>query len=591
MTLQSSQPSNRPLLYLRARALQENAAAGNSDVLTTCSSSSERLALWRSAYNDLVSTLSIHFDHESDWWFVPLSTRDHFGSRLQERFQQVARLERTLAHGNGPATVACEDGLFAASLAEFFGQRGWEVKRPMSDRLIWISRDARRRMTNAARLGLRVARLWRDWWAGRKQNSWVSRTSGLDAIFVAPMHLPVRTSPDNVVRDDYFGDLPRKFADAGKRVAVTGPLIFDPFDHARAAQKLRRVPVVALDSMITLGDVAALGAGALRRWLRPPRVPVKVDGPLPRMRGIVQREIDDAIVSRVHGAHLERAFRKLLSRSPGVRVLHTYENNWWERAIDRPAAGRAESGEIVGYLHCAVLESSLKNFRRNDEIARPQPDRIICTGPAARTALLTLGEYDPDKVFAGCALRAPDLDALPGRKGAIGTARSILVLLEGLPTMAELVRLVAKAAPALAGRRIVVRPHPVLPLEQIAAKAGVRIAADGLLQPSSGAPLVDEIAAADLVIFKASSAALIAGYAGLPLIRYRDDWWLSDDPLRHCDALKVEVGTPDQIVAAVERFESMSADELDDERARFRAYIDSYLARPSDAALACFNAK
>jgi hypothetical protein len=162
------------------------------------------------------------------------------------------------------------------------------------------------------------------------------------------------------------------------------------------------------------------------------------------------------------------------------------------------------------------------------------------------------------------------------------------VLLEGLPTTPRFLRFVDETLPFLSGRRVVVRAHPVFPLKAVAHAAGVRVAPGGRLEASSGGSLEDDIAAADAVFVRSSSTVLVAGYMGIPIIRCRDDWWLNDDPLQNCGALKFEVKSPEEITSVVSAIEGMTDQAFERDRDVLRAYIDSYLAAPSQSALSPF---
>jgi hypothetical protein len=162
--------------------------------------------------------------------------------------------------------------------------------------------------------------------------------------------------------------------------------------------------------------------------------------------------------------------------------------------------------------------------------------------------------------------------------------------MEGLPTVSRFLRFVADALPFIGDRRVIARAHPVLPLHDVARAAGVALAPQGLIAPAGGGSLESDIAAADAVIYLASSTAFTAGYMGLPLIHWRGGGWLRDDPLRDCDALKCEVVRPEDMGQAIARIEAMDAAQFAREHEQFRTYIDQYLSRPTSENLAPFFA-
>jgi hypothetical protein len=536
----------------------------------------------------MVSALAPHFGPASGWWFVPLSSRDHFGSKMQDAFQHAARVKIALTAGKN-ITVTCDDGDRAAALAGMALASGNSVTADIQDRITWLGHDIVRKWRRTIIFASRMLKLLRNWWAGRVYGPWWADSTGYDVIIVAPLHLPLQYDQDGAVRDTYFADLPSKLAAAGERVLITGPLLADPFAHAQATRGGGSVQVLALDNMISLGDVLALALKGVFSWLFPPRPPRLVDGPMPGLSRLIAREISDALEQRLHGAQLERAFANLLSRNPNARVIHTYENNYWERSINRPARDARPIRRTVGYVHAPVLESFLKNHVAAEEGPyRPAPQYLVCTGPAARDRLLTVGDYDPSSVAPGCALRVSNLSYIRPRTQPPRPIATILVLLEGLPTTPRFLRFVNETLPFLSGRRVVVRAHPVFPLEAVAHAAGVHVAPSGRLEASSGGSLEDDIAAADAVFFKSSSTVLVAGYMGIPIIRYRDDWWLNDDPLRSCGALKFEVQRPEELAGAVSAIEAMTDQKFERDRDALRAYIEGYLAAPSQSALSPF---
>jgi surface carbohydrate biosynthesis protein (TIGR04326 family) len=302
----------------------------------------------------------------------------------------------------------------------------------------------------------------------------------------------------------------------------------------------------------------------------------------------IAAEIAQERGSMFQGLLIERALARALVRHPRARVIHTYENNPWERAVDGAAHGASPRRDVIGYLHCAVLPSHLKNFVAPEETAiRPAPDRIVCTGPAAREVFLRLGAHDPARVLAGGALRGPALSQLAPRRSPPGRVHTVLALLEGLTSMTALLRFLAAAAPA-GGRRILIRPHPVMPLGVLLPAAGISLDPAHGLDESRAPALADAIAEAQAVIYQSSTAAMTALALGVPLIKVRLPGALEDDPLFACDALKRVVDRPDRLAAALDDVECMDQPTFDTELARARGYLDRYLAPVDDTALACF---
>jgi hypothetical protein len=409
--------------------------------------------------------------------------------------------------------------------------------------------------------------------------------AGAGVILVAPA-MPDALRPDNSpYRDTYFGTLIEILAARGERPLLIGLPVGHRRRTVRALARRGDIPAASVAHYLRSADIiaAAWQLLTMRFETAGTRFP---DGTEASRH--IAAEIAGERGAMFQGLLVERALARALARHPRARVIHTYENNPWERAVDRAAHGAAPRRDVVGYLHCAVLPSHLKNFMAPEETAiRPAPDRIVCTGPAAREVFLRLGAHDPARVLAGGALRGSALSQLVPRRSPPSRIRTVLVVLEGLASMTELLRFLAAAAPA-GGRRILLRPHPVMPLSVLLPAAGITLDRARGLDESRAPALDDAIAEAQAVIYQSSTAAMTALALGVPLIKVRLPGALEDDPLFACDALKRVVDRPDRLAAALDDFEGMDQLTFDAELDRARGYLERYLAPADDAALACF---
>ena len=156
--------------------------------------------------------------------------------------------------------------------------------------------------------------------------------------------------------------------------------------------------------------------------------------------------------------------------------------------------------------------------------------------------------------------------------------------------MVEFIRFLAMSATYLKGRRILLRPHPVMPLEVLLPAAGIELMPDGVLGESPATSLQEAIAEADTVVYQSSTAIMAALATGVPIIKVRMPGPLEDDPLFACDALKRVVDAPETLETACNQLESMTQATYETERDRALAYLKDYLRPADDSTMGCFLA-
>lgn len=485
------------------------------------------------AFCDAVTALSHANAKTPEWWYTWLSARDRFNTPVFEAY---------LADGGDAVPAITGAG--------------------------WI------------RLAKEVTYAVVGWLAAKRYP--VSQTKA-DVLIVVPATPGALENGDPIYRDPYFNSLHDVLRRGGERPLLIGMPVGPRWATVRALARRVDVPATSMFHFLSLAQIvrAAWRAAQARFSLPPLRFPSGEPAGSYLSRALA--------AERGHiffGAMMEAAARRFLIEHPAARVIHTYENHPWERAVDKEAA--AARRDVVGYLHCAVLPSHLKNYIAPEERAwRPAPSRIVCTGAAAREVFLSLGAHASDRVEAGCDLRGPDRKWMLVRDAPPNRIETVLVLLEGLWSMTRLLRFLAKAADALDGKKLLLRAHPVLPLRALLAVSGVSLV-PGRLEESGAATLEDALAEADAVLYQSSTAAMTALAMGVPLIKVRLPGPLEDDPLFACPTLKETVSAPADLGPAISRLEGMTAEAFLRKRDAARAYLDDYLTPPDAATLAPF---
>lgn len=527
---------------------------------------------------DLIGRLSERNGHDPAWWYTWLSCRDQHNAPLLRLSLRLAAIEAAL-EGAEPLQAICPEPGLAAAVRRLARRRSWRVRQGLRDRLIWGWRRFLRPVRDVVdgarvlRLGLRLVS------AARRHPLAEGIRPDVDDVLVTVLHQRPQP-PAQPFHDVYFGPVPRWLAAQGRKVLVVGQVLGDAERMSADIAGLHDPAVATLGHALTFADVfRAVGWALVRR----PALSGQGDADLLLPEGVGRPVIDLGT-----GKLFELATRRLLQAAPHARVVHIYENNPWEHAVNRMAraAGRAS----LGFLHCAVLPSHLKNIITESERSlRPGPDRILCTGPVARDIFLSLGAHDPVAVGIACDLRgAVPVAGLALRQTPPAAIRRVIVILEGLEKMTALLRFMDQAARLSPHIRFELREHPAFPLDRLAPLAGIAVGEDAPLRRSAPPVLTDALAAADAAIYQGSTAALTAGWMGLPLIRFDSGEIPTDDPLHRCTALKRTVSRPEELAATLESFAVMDGEAFARELAELRAHITAYLAPPTEAAMAAF---
>lgn len=538
---------------------------GNKDALPLLSVEAARSVVWD--FRDRVTALSLANRDNRAWWFSWLSSRDRYHCPLAADLAWLARAEAWLAGQSGTVTLSCPHRDLAKALAVRARRLGWRVRAPSGrpDFLV--------RLGDAVKmLAVGVA----TWFAARRHPH--PGLGNHDVIMVSWADKRLLTAlPRETYEDVYFGSLTRMLEQHGERPLHLAPLMCAPGQIRAVTAAAVTRGIATLGHVLGLGDVLlSVGAALCER--------VHWSG---GDNALKRRALFRSVIYSAQARMMERAFTRLLRQNPDARLIRIYENLPWERAVD--LAARRFGRPVIGYLHCAVLPSHLNYYLDPTEVpARPAPDRIVCTGSAARQVLLSLGHHDPKKVLPGMALRGPDATTLPPSRGQ-RPIRRILVLLEGLERMVHLLRVLEIAARDLPHLEFAVRAHPMMPLEHLAALAGVATGAEAPLKPAPPGGLETALAETDAVIYQGTTAALTAALMGVPLLWFDGALPVTDDPLFQCRDLKRGFSDTSSLAQAIAEFDGLDENAWNAGRQTVRAYAASYLQAPSPERLADFR--
>ncbi|ULG93755.1 hypothetical protein FH584_07705 [Leptospira interrogans] len=498
-------------------------------------------------YDQYIYLCNKSFSKSSSWWFVPSSSRERFGTNVQEGYiEWVQKL---------------------SNLNELNSQEKWfkiTFKRIPSYKTFFnFIKILMLLFYHVIKNFYRMVR---------------NKKTDFDIVFVRPLHpLKVDFNEKNIF-DHYFGELPKLMNQLQKKVIILGPA--DPSIEWKSTLFEKKDLEISnlLKYFSFLSFLRWLFLSIVEYFLRL-KLPEPSSNYTKILYELVSEEFRESYIKRLWGIVYYFSFRNFLKRNKKSIIFHTYENNPWERAIDRACQ---ENSHLVqknfGFLHCSILESHRKYRLLYDEWdLKPSPDTILVTGLNAKEILMKFGSYKEDHITIGYDLRGPNLFNIRDKNKPNGKIKTVLVLLEGLNTMPKLLKLVMDTILNVPGKTILVRCHPVYPISNPEFNL---IRENPLFQKvivSDNTSLEEDLLKADIAIYKGSTSALYAAFMGIPLLRFQDTWWSSDDPLKYSTALKKEFTDSKSLLDGISFFEDMDFREYLSQKKISKEYILEYM--------------
>ncbi|EQA69735.1 hypothetical protein [Leptospira noguchii] len=501
-------------------------------------------------YDNYIYLCNQLFKKDSSWWFTPSSSRERFGTDVQDRYVGIIKNLKGFEKKKLSESKTFYHNVHSGKLAIY------------------------KEFLNFVRLALillyhSIRNIWFVALISRKD---------FDFAFIRPLH-PLKANFDiNNVFDHYFGELPSVLIGYNAKVAILGPA--DPGIVWKSNICNREnLEIANLFKYFSFGSYLKWIINVIYEYFNELKLPSSYSPYTEILSQLILREFRESFLKRIWSFAYYLSFTNFLKLNKKTFVIHTYENNSWERAIDR--ACQENSSKVkknVGFIHCSILESHRKYALFRDEWhLKPSPEEIIVTGPNARDILLKHDGYERSTIKVGYDLRGPNLLNIKNRNGQNEKINSILILLEGLNTMPKLLELAMTTILNTSDKQVYVRCHPVYPISN---SSFTSVRKHPLFQKvivSENRSLEEDLLQADLVIYKGSTSALYAGFMGIPLLRFKDDWWFSDDPLKYCSALKKEFYDSNSLLDGISFFEKMNPQEYVSQKEMLREYIYQYM--------------
>jgi len=509
----------------------------------------------KKAYEEYIYKCNNSFSKKSLWWYIPSSSRERLGSIVQDKF---------IDHVIDRKSSEKKD------LKDLTWKLKFGNKFPFLKSILSLIRDSF--------ILIKILLL--------KKN--IDTNKNIDLVFVHPIHnLPIRRV-DSKIWNHYFGELPSYLVSLGNKVEVLGPLDPDLFLKNEIFED-KNYTISNILFFFKLRDILKLYSNLFCFIFSFKTFPQANNELEKKLKQLIGMEVKTKAYNLFWGLVYQISFERYIKLRKPKFVFHTYENNWWERAINR--ACEENPGIVkkqVGYLHCSILDSHMKYTLLKDEWnLKPSPDEILVTGPVAKEILLRRGHYPTEKIRVGYDLRGPNLYQIKQKENRPKKLNHILVLLEGLNTMPKFLRLVLETLGEL-DYKLSVRCHPVFPIKQPEFREVREHRLFSKLTVTQKTTLDEDLEKADLVIYKGTTSALYAGYMGIPLMKFADEWWASDDPLVGCSAFKKEFSNSIELLKGIEYFADMTDEIYKQEKTFLQKYVFDYMRPYTESELKQF---
>ena len=395
-----------------------------------------------------------------------------------------------------------------------------------------------------------------------------------EIIFIRPIHNLPLNIVNNKVWDHYFGELPNKYIKLNKNISITGPIE----KNIDLKSYIEKIEYNYFNILIYVKYINLLIS--FLKIFKAISVFYKLPLPKNETEIIVYNTIKKEIIKNLYSIFwfsiYESSFENYLKTQNTSIIFITYENNSWERAFIKAARQSNKVKKINGFLHCAILDSHLKySLFKGEWELKYSPDKLIVTGPEPQRLLLRRG-YTNKLLINGFDLRGPSLDKLKINKNKPRFIKKILILLEGLESMANFLLFLIESLKE-ESYILKVRCHPVLTID----KKCFSIVRDHeyfeKLEISFNKKLEDDFIDCDIAIYIGSTSALYAAYSGLPLLRMDTNWWVSEDPLHNCNYFKKEFKNKDSLLDGIRFFEDLDFISFNNHKQKIKDYLENYI--------------
>ena len=525
-------------------------------------------------YIDLIGTISKE-QNSRTWWATDIASKNRFTSNLPFLQHQFLTVIETIENEDydhliilNPSWVILDSlkKVFKKSNAQFvcFGSRfpKWkEICFGWCRRILSVLSNALRVSVRKSYFQNKLKHIIKEALSHSK-SSYVIKTFIYDHSF----------SEDGIYQDSFFGSLP-EFLKGKKQVLIYANILGNNKLCIEKIRKCVSYVILPIEIFLPYTDI-------WRALIRSLFCRIKTREEVLFFGYDVSHIINNELLRTYNGIPFYQflhywSTKNLIHTVSVETFLLTYENNPWEKMCMMAVRKYSPKTKIIGYQHTVVPQASANMFiSHKEQDVIPMPDKILTVGEAPKEIMERYGSYENGKIEASCGLRLEYL--FETSKSERKKSGNILVVLEGIFEVYKMVNYVLRELQGNTKHQVVIRSHPVLPLNRMAHKLDYRINDIQNFDVSCNPSLKKDIEWADIVIYWGTTVALEALSMGKPVIHYEMDSVLSYDPLFDCNYLKWVVSDKDSLIPAIDEIYSLNDEQFAREQRNAKSYLSRY---------------
>ena len=523
-------------------------------------------------------------NHSIHWWAMPFTSKNPLATPLCRSTFEFLLIVELMRSKSDPLVVITDNTDLAAQVETWGRKEGVQTINAVKPRWTW-ERTIKEFMPGAV-LAACLKTLWI--WALVRSCRPQKDTQGEHTLVATLFHTQSFIEPGKY-RDVYFGRLVDDLENGEAKALVVGLIQERWRDQLPRLKSLpSRIPVVPLETYLTLGDLIVCAVQALKAYFRPVRIQGPVDMGFVDLNFLVRRAIRQACHSGNFFMSLRvyYAAKRLAQTARVTRCLYPYENRSWEKMLILGLRSDSSETQMLGYQHSSVTLSHT-NFilgKEESEIT-PLPNKILTTGTVVKEWLEREGNYPPGMVKAACALRQGQPVQAPEKKRKPQLNNVLVALATSLQEYVNTLVFLEKAFTPRDSYLVRVRPHPSMPLEW--ALNLVNLSRSDFYSPSTGA-LLEDLQWADVVLYASSTVGLEALFGGTPAIHLEVGDFFETDPMFGWNEFKWSVQEPSELINTIQRIAQTPEDEFKELQEKGKQYAAAYLSPVTASGLQTF---
>lgn len=275
------------------------------------------------------------------------------------------------------------------------------------------------------------------------------------------------------------------------------------------------------------------------------------------------------------------ALKSFLEKYSVLKFIYTFENNIWEKFTLLQIRQSSPATKIIGHMHGVAPEAALNFFISKDEDKfAPLPDKIITTGTKPAEILKEYGSYQQTQIQVGGSFKFTNAFTQIKRVNEI--KKTLLIGMEGIPQSLEMVNYTLSQMEKISDWKVILRTHPILPLEKIIGQLSYSKELEKRLEFTSRTSLQEDFKNSGVMIYWGSTLCFEAIINGIPLIHYQRDHQLSFDPLFKLENFKDNVTKQDSLSSVLDKILNTPIDILQREQDIASSYVQAYFTNVND---------